>query len=287
VTSTGSVAWFERLERIASVAAPTTVATALLFYFGYVATYSRFAYFGIDLAVLDMSMPETLLRGAEAIYVPLAGMLLLGFAAATAHRGARWGAARLDRRGRQVLAGAVAVLGAAAVVRGVIGIVVPVVSRDEFPGTTPIAFGFGPPLIGYAVWIVRQPVRGRWRVRPHESGAVVALVAVMLLGLFWATNSFASAYGRGIASTVAVTIRYERPAALLDTKERLYTTLPDVTETVLPVEEGQEFRYRYRGLYLLAEGGGNLYLVSPEGGGIAGTIVVPFGDTVRVQFSAG
>jgi hypothetical protein len=277
--------WVGRLERIAGILAPTSVLTALLFYFGYVATYARYDYFGLDLAVLDLSTAETLLRGAEVLYVPLAGLLIGGLAALSVHKGVRTARRRARRRGAVVVAILLGVVGAAFFVRGVIGIVAPAVSRHEFPGVTPLAFGAGPPLIGYAIWTFRQPAAGRWRLERGQIGVAVALGAVALLGLFWAANSFASAYGRGVGATVGATIRDDRPAVVLDTKERLYLSLPGVTEAALPEGPEQTFRYRYRGLYLLVEGGGKIYLVSPEQGGTAGTLAVPFGDDVRILFT--
>jgi hypothetical protein len=276
--------WFGRLERIAGVVAPTTVLTALLFYFGYVATYARYDYFGLDLGILDLSTAETVLRGAEVLYVPLAGLLIGGLFALCFHKGVRALRRRTRQRSAIVVAILLGVVGAALLVRGVIGIIMPAVSRNEFPGVTALAFGVGPPLMGYAVWTLRQPAVGRWRLARGQVGVASALVAVALLGLFWAANSFASAYGRGVGATVGATIRDDRPAVVLDTKERLYLSLPGVTETALPEGPEQSFRYRYRGLYLLVEGGGKIYLVSPEQGGTAGTLAIPFGDDVRVLF---
>jgi hypothetical protein len=276
--------WVRRLERIAGIVAPTTVLTALLFYFGYVATYARYDYFGIDLAVLDLSTSETLLHGAEVLYVPLAGLLLGGLLALCLHTGVRAIRRRTRRRGVLIMTLILGLIGLALLVRGVIGVVVPTVSRGEFPGVTALAFGAGPPLIGYALWAYRQPEYGRWRLQRAEVGVATALAAVALLGLFWAANSFASAYGRGVGATVAATLREDRPSVVLDTKERLYLTMPGVTETVLPEAPDQTFHYRYRGLYLLVEGGGKVYLVSLEEGATAGTLAVPYGDDIRMTF---
>jgi hypothetical protein len=50
--------WLQRLSQFASIAAPSSVAAALLFYFGYVATYARYLYFGVDLTALDLSTTD-------------------------------------------------------------------------------------------------------------------------------------------------------------------------------------------------------------------------------------
>ncbi|GAA4924742.1 hypothetical protein [Actinomycetospora succinea] len=279
--------WSERLERLATIIAPTTAITALLFYFGYVATYARYRYFGVDLAALDLDFAETATRGAEVLYVPAGGLLAAALTLVAVHRSVRALLRRRSERIRTILATSFIVAGVAVFARGVAGIVIETISRTEFPGITAIAFGFGPTIIAYGIWLLRRPATGKWRLGKQNSFAVALLAAIFLLGLFWAANSFASAYGRGVASTVAANMRSDRPAVVLDTKERLYPTIQGVTETALPVEPDQEYRYRYRGLYLLVEGGGKLYLVSPEAGGTSGTLVIPYGDEARVQFSRG
>src|SRR4051794_26460224 len=58
----------DQLSAVAGVVAPTTVLTALLYYYGYVATYARFAYFGVDLATLRLPTQELVLRSVAVLY---------------------------------------------------------------------------------------------------------------------------------------------------------------------------------------------------------------------------
>lgn len=164
-------------------------------------------------------------------------------------------------------------------IRGAVGLLSTVIARNEFPGITPVTFGLGLPITAYGAWIFRQT-----RNRPVV--LMIVLVGIATLGLFWATNSFAAAYGRGRAHQVAAAL-HTRPAIVLDTKERLYVTLPGVTETALAKEEGQTFRFRYRGLHVLIAAGGRLFLVPAQWNDMAGTVVVPYSDTVRIQFFPG
>jgi hypothetical protein len=60
-----------RLKTAAGVIAPTTVVSALLFWFGYVATLAQYQYFGVRLDLVNLSTPELLLSGVEALYVPV------------------------------------------------------------------------------------------------------------------------------------------------------------------------------------------------------------------------
>ena len=65
------------LELAGLVVAPTTLVTALAFYFGWVLTNSRASYFGIDASALGFSTQDYLLRSADALFVPLGTALVL------------------------------------------------------------------------------------------------------------------------------------------------------------------------------------------------------------------
>src|SRR5690242_18203129 len=88
--------WFERLQQIATVIAPTTLVTALLAYFGYLATRARFEYFGVYLDLVDLSTSDLLLYGSEVVFVPI----VLGSLATLAAIGARhlWERMTADER---------------------------------------------------------------------------------------------------------------------------------------------------------------------------------------------
>ncbi|MBW4721327.1 hypothetical protein [Saccharothrix obliqua] len=276
-----------RLETFAGIAAPTTVLTALLFYFGYVATYARYQHFGIDLTVLDLTTAEMLLLGTEVLFPPLAGLVVVTVTGWAAHRGLSRAMSGKHPAIARVLAVVVAVAGAASFARGVVGVLWPAMARYEFPGTTPITFGFGLPLVAYGVWLLRSiSPPGRRRRRRGQGVVRAALAGSVVLGLFWATNAFAGAYGRGRAVDTASEL-VTRPGVVLDTEERLYLAVPGVTETVLPAADGQKFKYRYRGLHLLTEAGGRLYLVPATWSGRAATVVKPYDGSVRVQFLPG
>ncbi|MBB5955893.1 hypothetical protein FHS29_002474 [Saccharothrix tamanrassetensis] len=279
----------DRLQSFATIAAPTTLVAALLFYFGYVSTLVRYEYFGVDLNALDLSTIELLLLGTEVIFPPVAGLLTLLVLGLVAHRGVR----ALVRRPRswapKVVGALLSVLGAALFARAVVGILVVRVSRDEFPGVTAISLGLGLPLLVYGVWTYRYhagPKRGR--SRSSDALLVTALGAIVVLGLFWATNNFAAAYGRGRAAELAAAL-HTRPLVVLDLEQQLY--LPDgirgVHQFPLPNSDGRRFRVRCQGLRLLTEAGGRLFLVPDQWTGTRRTVVVPYDESVRIQFLPG
>jgi hypothetical protein len=284
------------VQVVTAIVAPTTVLTALLFYFGWIRTNALFQYFGVDATVLGFTTQDYLLRSTEALYVPLGTLLVLGLAGVRAHglveawlAGRRPG--RLPRR-TALAVGAVGVVGLALFARGVAGVAVPRLSRDGFL-VTPVCLGLGTILGAYAQWLwrrLRQPSgrrggasRARW---PGLVG--LGLVAMLVvLSLFWATTDYARAYGRGRAVAYARDLAV-RPGVVVYSAERLFLQGPGVRELALPAGEHASYRYRYSGLRLLTEAHGRLFLLPAGWTTTDGAAIVLAGDgKLRVEFTRG
>lgn len=80
-------------ELVGRVVAPSTLLVALAFYFGWVLTNSRASYFGIAASALGFSTQDYLLRGVDALFVPMGrgGGSRAGRRLATCLRGAATG----------------------------------------------------------------------------------------------------------------------------------------------------------------------------------------------------
>lgn len=106
--------------------APTTVLAALLYYFGYVTTYSRYAYFGVDLDQIGLSQQDLILRSVAALFLPAGVLTLLGLLTSGVRKAlirtaaAARPAASTQRLSR--LAVAAAVIGSLVFGRGVLGV---------------------------------------------------------------------------------------------------------------------------------------------------------------------
>jgi hypothetical protein len=110
------------------------------------------------------------------------------------------------------------------------------------------------------------------------------LCAIIVAGsAFWAASTLAEWSGRGQAVSLASRFG-DLPRVILDTKERLYIQNEVIKETTLAPEAGQTFRYRYRNLRLLVEGGDRMFLVPETWSNNGTTLVVPLDSGVRVQF---
>ena len=105
---------------------------------------------------------------------------------------------------------------------------------------------------------------------------------ILVTSMFWATGTVAQWAGTGQAQSLAAELEV-LPAVVLDTPERLLAGTPTVVESVLPTHEGQAFRYRYRGLRVLAAGDDRLFLVPAEWSSSGSTFVIDL-DEARVKF---
>ncbi|BBH69806.1 hypothetical protein ACTI_64910 [Actinoplanes sp. OR16] len=284
----------DRLMELAGVLAPTTVITALLFYFGAVYTDGRLAYYGIQLGLADLSTQDVVLYGTEAIFNPLAVLLIAILLALLGHAGVTWVLAGDGHRGRGlVAAGLLALVGLVLAARAVIGMTDAEVYLHERTALTPLALAVSPVLIAYAAWIAGRVVLGgppgrirRWyedapTVRLRRAAAAAGIV-LTVAGLFWATNRVAFTLGlsRSYDEAVDAGSAYR---VVLDMRDPL-VDLPDgVTEERLPAAGEDAPRFRYRGLRLVLESGGRLFLVPERWTRNGRTLVVAYDGSVRLQ----
>ncbi|MGR6962852.1 hypothetical protein ACU610_00060 [Geodermatophilus sp. URMC 61] len=287
------------LGNVASVAAPFTLVTALLFYFGYAASRAQYRYFGVDVDTIGLGTQDYVMRSPQVLLGPLLVLLAsgaLGVAVDAAVR--RQIAAVFDRHpgvaeatvvessrylqgiqqvtrllnvaGYCVLAASAALLATYPALR----------NWAAYPLVTPLLLALGSALSGYG-----HRLAGLLHPRDRSRGmTVVAMWLVLTVSLFWATATVAEASGRGIARDTAQHLD-RLPGVILDTTERLYLTSPGIEETALAVEADQRFRYRYRQLRLLIQGPERLFLVPGTWSASNSTLVIPMDDdSVRVQF---
>ena len=260
---------WERLLAVAtSLVAPVTLATALLFYFGYVSTRAQYAYFGVDVDVLGLGTRDYVMRGPQGLLVPALLLLLLGAAGA-----ATVGAARSGLLGPRALRAACA-SGAGLVLVGVV-LVAGFATLGGWVGyalLTPLVLAVGAGLVA---------ITGRELGMPLS--VVCLLVLFVVVATFWATATLAEWTGRGIAHRTAQHLD-ELPAVIVDTREPLFPGDPVTEQEVLDgIGDSDGFRYRYRGLRLLVQAGDRMFLV-PERWDPSDSTYVFDMDDVRVKY---
>jgi len=179
------------------------------------------------------------------------------------------------------LGGVAAGLGVGLFVGVVVGFVAPNGGVPDSPATPPMAPGAGALPLLYGRPLLKSTAPGRDDVVPGP--AVVILGAgVAILSLFGPANTSAPAYGSGQAERESKALS-SRPAVTLDTKERLYLNTACAEETSLPADTEQSYRYRNRGLRLLAVGSDRLFLIPDRWRDGCQVLVVPDDDSVRIQ----
>jgi hypothetical protein len=294
---------FARLERVvssaASVVAPLSVITALLFYFGYASSRAQYEYFGIDVDTIGLSTQDYVMRSPQPLLTPLLAFLLVAVAVAALNElirrrveaaiaggedpdpavaeGFRRRLRGDRRRARAVVAAGYVVLLAGVVLLLGYGYLL---NWPYYPLVAPLTLALGAALGLYG----RRVARLLDQKGPTRRAAALSLALVLGVSAFWATATFAQWSGRGSAVELADNLD-RLPSVIVDTTERLYLTSPNIDERVLEPSDGQTFHYRYRNLRLLIQGRDRLFLV-PGGRWSAenSTLVVPLDGAVRLQF---
>jgi hypothetical protein len=277
------------LSLVGNVVAPTTAITALMFYFGFVDTDSFYEYFGVDAATLNFSTEDYLLRSIGALYIPLGAILVVLLLVSWLNaKLAEWISARRHLERIHRAASGVAAAGSTIFLVGILGILQPF-GWTPGPMVTPICLGIGVAAVTYGRYLFRRSVPRRPRgLGSGERTGLGILVALMVLSVFWVTNTYAIEHGQRQAKVLAGQLDV-RPAVTLDTSERLVYHFPGTEETALPVSSpDQKFRYRYRGLRLLAQSGDRMFLLpdgwTPHEGDV---LMLEAGPTIRVRFHPG
>lgn len=281
-----------RIWKLAETIGPATLATALLFYFGFVATRARYAYFGVPLDMTGLTNQSLMLHGMEVVFVPAAMLFLGALALVGIHTLVLWQLARSEEGSggtsssvNAFLAYAFALVGVLLIARALIGIFIQGPDVSVVIGATPLALAFGPVAVAYGVWIHDQQRESPLLPLHLARNGVLCALALTVAGLFWASTQLAWAYGTGRGEEDAADLR-DRPEVVVDTRVPLEDLPTGVIARRLGVAgaSSDAFRHRYQGFRLLLASGGRLFLVTPDWvQGRDRTVVLPYGRDIRVQ----
>lgn len=272
---------FQLIDAATKIVAPTTLLTALVFYFGWVYTNQRSLYFGIDPSTLGLSTQDYLLRSVNAIFHPIALLLLLVLPAVwTYSTTMEWTSSGLHARLLQWVRGVSVCCGTVLLVISLLGTV-----EDQPTGrfaiVTPISLGLGLALLMFAFSLSRQGTRSP-RVRSVYLGVVWVL---LLLTLFWAMGEWAESAAVGSARNLARNIG-GRPGVVVYSNDDLQIAIPGVRVTEVAVV-GSPYRFRYEGLRLLLRSGNRYFLVPADWSPATGVaLVLPESAALRLEFTA-
>lgn len=268
---------------IASVAANTTLFTALLYFFGLLYTQVYFAYFRVHYTLLDQSVPEILMRGVNGLLLPLGGV---GFTCLVVLGALRVLLMRLSERAWA------RVLRVCAPVATAVGVVLVGAAAFIAPDPAPYRDLAGLPGLGLAVGVLLLVFAGRrwgWgggaRLGPWF-GVAEWLVTYLLVafGLFWAAGDYSNGVGIREGARMEASLS-SRPTATVYSARSLNLRAAGVREVVCG-EADTAYRYRYTGLKLLLQSGGQYVFVQEDWRRSTGTsFVIPRSDALRLEFT--
>jgi hypothetical protein len=275
---------------LGAVVAPVTFLSALLYYFGWSHAYWFCNYFGVNSTVLGFTTTDYLMRSVDALFVP---MTVVGAAALAA----AWGHSLLHSRlvggaRPRVLARilpAMAIAGGTLFLGGFISVLTPTVLTGLLVGVAaPLCLGGGVLLLVYTAHLRRLIASPRGAGGDNRGWATVVewlvVFALVSLSLFWAATDYSAAVGTSRAMDFVARMS-SYPNVVLYSERSLSLVAPGVRETRCR-EAQAAYRFRYAGLKLVLESGGQ-YFFLPAGWTRASgaAILLPQDNSIRLEFS--
>jgi hypothetical protein len=264
------------MKFITSIGSPIALATALLFYFGWVRSEEQAQAFGADASVFAMSTQDYVLRSVNVLFFPLILMFLVALLLLRADRRLRGGpdAPRwLETAGRLLQLSWLVFLP--------VGLVLYAVAGRSGDVSLPLWVALSVVAPAYGGVLRRRATGDRGRVSRVAVGILVALVTVIL---FWQTERLASLGGEALAQDIKDNLGDRLTRVELFSVTNLHLDGPGVTTERIGAAEG-EYGYRYSGLYLLQRSGDKYFLLTDGWDEDQGRLVVlPDNSDIRVEF---
>ncbi|KUG57367.1 hypothetical protein AVL61_16910 [Kocuria rosea subsp. polaris] len=273
---------------------PTTLFTALAFWFGWTMTDSRSRYFGLDPSTLEFTNTDYVLRSPDALIAPtifIAFAMLLGLVMHAFVR--RILNSDVDLRIVRLAATGSAVLGFVAIAL----VVHSLLFDDPFDLQLvrlllrPALLGGGALCMAYSYFIL-VAVTDHSDTRPSsapapawEQSVYLTLVFLVVLSLFWATTLYARDEGRVRAEHIAGHLK-DQPAVTVYSAESLALgSSVSVERNDMP---DARYRYKYSGLRLLVRSADKFFLL-PNGWthGKGTTIIIKDEPSIRIELKPG
>ena len=265
------------LDALLGVAAPVSLLTALLAYFGYATTSAYFGYFGVGQNILDLSLQSYVFRSVAVTFG--FGVRLVGVVALLVLADLVLGAV-LRRRSSAVRTGTLRLVGVVGSLAALVGFYF--VLDGPRPGWFP---PLGPPMsLALGACLLLRWTLSRPRQRSTRSSLVV-LSTVVVIASFWAATLYATAAGRESARTDD-DARGRLPAvAVLSTE---FLDIPGETISYSEITDAAgDHRHRYSGLRLLTYSNGRWFLLGSRYGPtyVSTVAVVRDSESINVEIT--
>jgi hypothetical protein len=278
------------LSVLTTLGPPLTIATALMFYFGWARSDTQARYMGLDVSLFGYSTQDYVLQSISTLYLPMLAIAALALGWLALHRQVDLALRRPSARPALRTAGRVAL--GVGLLMAALAVLTASVNREWVPLVNPLVLAAGVAVAAYGGWLVSAAgdQQAPLPLVPAWQRALRGLLVggVITLALFWEVANFADVVGRGKALEVKTIVR-DLPRATVFSATPLGIQAPGVREeqvTVGPDAGKDALRYRTTGLRFLVRSGGRMFLLhdgwTPERGTV---IVLPDNEQVRWQFS--
>ena len=261
---------------VTSIGSPIALATALLFYFGWVRSEEQAQAFGADASVFAMSTNDYLLRSVNILFFPVMLLLLAGLLAIRVDRRLRDGDKEHPRAG--VLA---TLLRFSWMFFLVVGFAL-LATAGRF-GDVTLPFWVTLAVLGptYAVVLRRSGSGEGGRL---SFGVTACLVALVVVCLFWQTERLASLGGEALAQDIKDNLDDRLAKVEVFSAKDLQIDGPGVAVTRIGGDDSA-YRFQYSGLYLLQRSGDKYFLLTDGWDDDEGRLVVlPDDPDNRIEF---
>ncbi|MEU4250305.1 hypothetical protein AB0F15_23120 [Amycolatopsis sp. NPDC026612] len=271
------------LRLLGSVIAPTTLLTGLLFFFGRQHANWLLDYFGVPLSTMGLTAQDYLVRSADGLFAPIAVVMAAVLALLWLYRFLR---ARLTeaawRRLLRVATPAAVGCGLAGLAVAAVGIVSP----EAFAASYAVP-GAGLSL-GVLFLVSASRLLAARTGRPLPAAVAtaewLAAFAMVSVGLFWAVADYSASVGVGRAIQIEAALATP-PETVLYSAKSLNLTAPGIRETPCRNPD-TAYHYRYTGLKLILQSGGQYFLLPVQWHKADGTaLVLPRTDSLRLEFT--
>jgi hypothetical protein len=272
---------------LGGIVAPTTLLTALLYYFGWSHAYWFCNYFGLNSTVLGFTSTDYMMRSVDALFVPMTVAASAALLAVWGHSLLRARLAAGSRpRAFRFIVPIMAIVGGVLVLGGFASVFTTTVLSEHLVAA-PLSLGFGVLLLVYAVHL-RRLVAEKYESTSNGRGlaAIVewAVVFVLIgLSLFWAATDYSAAVGRSRASHFVADLP-SYPNVVIYSERSLSLQAPGVREARCKDTQAA-YRFRYDGLKLVLESGDQYLFLPAEWtptNGVA--ILLPRTSSLRLEF---
>ena len=282
----------QQIERLATLLSPIALATALLYYFGWVRSVVQARALGYDAALSTFSTEDYLLKSVNILFIPLIGLLIVAAALVALDR-AVVRAARRRPRLRAVLLRMATLFSVLWIGLPPVVLLVTVARRTiGVSAALPLALTVSMLGILYGDSLRRrlaadtEPAPGPDRTKPPIGlgrPARIVVLALLVLAVFWDVERLARVLGMGYASELVAHPGQLTSVTVFSSKS---LTVADQCVSETPLNPGGMYGFRYDGLRLIDVSDQKIYLISICAGR-SRVVTLEEGENLRMEFLPG